>query len=512
MVSSSSDPDSATAQKEAKQYFDLFVAAFDELHSAVIKQVNAPGQYLSAHHDYPVMSLLDSGFPRFSESGFYDSRSPRNYVGTVRPGLGGLLSGLAKPSVDLPKGSELASFLRSHAIGKRLGVGLLGNIRIGSLVEDAVERYLHLYGLTASIEAKRRNSIIRSLALGTVFRTHNLRLVVPIAMTHFEADRFPLTDTTYIARIPRKLQLARARMGTRGSGAEVMVVGAATHAFVSNGWSIDADDVDGVRTSLGQLSTNVLDAADTFFGALRVATGISTGYAQVLWIPKGWTLDYFCDLPPVYGTTVRRYPGEYDNYGWSNSGAIVTAADLKDVRRIYKAAANSSSEAIRLALKRLSGCLTRTDEADAILDGTIGLELLLGDDENQALSYKLRLRAAALAMLQADPAHPPAEIASKVKQLYKARSVIVHGRRMKASKKASEPSDASRSSERLLASDLLRFVLNVLLAHPQYQDDPAKIDAGLLLRGDESVGPPIAARSKKDGGSRGTAPRFEREV
>jgi hypothetical protein len=265
-----------------------------------------------------------------------------------------------------------------------------------------------------------------------------------------------------------------------------MVVGAATHAFVSKGWTLEVEDIDSARTSLSQSSANVLDATDSFFGALRVATGISTGYAQILWHPRRWALDYFCELTPIYGTTLRRYPNEYDNYGWANHGATVTAEQLNEVRRIYQAAESSPSEAIRLAMKRLSGCLTRADEADAILDGTIGLELLLGDDENQSLSYKLRLRAAALAVFHADPAYPAADVASKVKRLYKARSVIVHGRRKRPSKKASEPTDTSNAAERLLASDLLRFVLNVLLTNPQYQD-PAKIDGGLLLRGDEII-------------------------
>jgi hypothetical protein len=80
--------------------------------------------------------------------------------------------------------------------------------------------------------------------------------------------------------------------------------------------------------------------------------------------------------------------------------------------------------------------------------------------------------------------HSATEIASKVKRLYEARSAIVHGRRKKRSKIASEPADASNADERLAASDLLRFVLNALLTNPEYQD-PIKIDEGLLLRGDE---------------------------
>ncbi|SRR5216683_2270572 len=481
--------ESFTAQKEAYQrYFELFASAFDELHDAVTKHAQRKGQYISPHHEYPNMSLLDSGFPHFTEAGFHNDNSPRDYVGIIRPnGLLGLLSGIGRPLVDLPKGRELASFLRSHQVGERLKLDPVykdpfSDRVVDRLVGDAVERYLHLHGITAPIEVKRREAVIQPLMVGTILRTLNLSLVVPITLTHFEVDHFSLTETTYISRIPKKLQLGRTLISTLGSGAVKMVVGAATHAFVSNGWSIEVDNVDEVPKSLNQSSSNALDAIESFFSALRVATGIETGYAQMLWVPRGWALSYYCDLTPVYGTTLRRYPSEYDNYGWVYKGATVETEHLPEVRRLYRAVASSPSEGMRLALSRLNACLTRSDAADAILDGTIGLELLLGDEQNQSLSYKLRLRAAALALLHADPAYPATEVASKVKRLYAARSAIVHGQRKKRSKKASEPEDTRNANDRLLASDLLRFVLNVLLTNPAYLD-PAKIDEGILLRG-----------------------------
>jgi hypothetical protein len=476
---------------ELARYVALFAEAFDELHDAVVTEVSKPGQHVSPHSDYPVMSRLDSGFPAFHESGFWRSNTPTDYVGTIRPRglLGALGSGYVNRELSFPRGAELASFLRTVDIGDRLDLnpdGKAWDWPIDNLVRDAVERYLHLYGLRDPVEPKRRDAIIRPLVLGTVWRRFDLRLVVPITMTHFEVDRFPLTETTYIVRLPKRFQLARAQMSTLGTGAVRMVVGAATHAFVSKGWSLESDNISEVRRSLSQSSPNVLDAIDSFFGALRVATGISTGYAQLLWAPKGWTLDYFCDLTPIYGTTLRRYPDEYDNYGWVAPGATVSIADLVEVRRTYRAIINSQSEAIRLALSRLNGCLMRADAADAILDGTIGLELLLGDDQNQSLAYKLRLRAAALTLVSSDGAYPVSEIASKVKRLYDARSAIVHGRRRRRSKKASEPADTVNVEERSIAADLLRFVLNTLLVHPEYLD-PAKIDDGLLLRGDIAI-------------------------
>jgi len=522
MASKISDERLAAAKKiheEMRRYRELFRAAFDELHQAVVLHVKTSGQYVGPHHDYPTMSFLDSGFPSFRDVGFYENSAPRDYVGSTRPhGFLSILSGRKFPEISFPKGAELAVFLRSHEIGKRLGLkehvyeGKELNASVDYLVDYAVERYLHLYGLDASIDGKRRDNVVRPLIFGTVFRKLDLRLVVPITMTNFDVDHFPLTETTFIARLPKRIQLARARVSTRGTGAVQSVVGAATHAFVSNDWTLEVDNIDEVRKSLGQSSANVLDAIDSFFGALRVATGISTGYAQVLWVPRKWALEYFCDLTPLYGTATRQYPSDFDNYGWTRSGATVTLEQLKDVRRIYCAVLSDTGEAVRLALKRLNGCLTRTDAADAILDGTIGLELLLGDDQSQSLAYKLRLRAAALAILHANPAHLAKEVASKVKRLYEARSAIVHGRRKKRSKKASEPVDTSHLQDRLIASDLLRFVLDVLLTHPEYQD-PSKIDEGLLLRGDDVGDGPNALASrrghsrkskritKKDGGS-----------
>jgi hypothetical protein len=91
-------------QKELLHYLELFAGAFDELHGAIIKQINTPGQYIGPHHDYPVMSMLDSGFPSFHEAGFNRDNSPRDYVGIFRPrGLFGLLGGIGRPEQGFPK-------------------------------------------------------------------------------------------------------------------------------------------------------------------------------------------------------------------------------------------------------------------------------------------------------------------------------------------------------------------------------------------------------------------------
>ncbi|NEI10214.1 hypothetical protein GUK34_36090 [Rhizobium leguminosarum] len=151
---------------------------------------------------------------------------------------------------------------------------------------------------------------------------------------------------------------------------------------------------------------------------------------------------------------------------------------MEDVRRLYNLILGRREERVAIALKRLNSCMTRDDAVDAILDATIGLEVLLGDQENQALSYKLRLRAGALARLSGT--RKPADVVASVKKIYEVRSAIVHGLKTKKPKKRLlEPEAEPFAAERAAAADMLRFAIDRLLEHPVYLD-PLKIDADLL--------------------------------
>ena len=125
--------------------------------------------------------------------------------------------------------------------------------------------------------------------------------------------------------------------------------------------------------------------------------------------------------------------------------------------------------------------MTRDDDVDAILDATIGLEVLLGDpDESQALAFKLRMRAGALAVFMSK-GQSSGEVFETMKVVYEARSAIVHGHiRKPRRKRLLVPEEERYASERDLATDLLRSILDVLLEFPHYLN-PANIDRELLL-------------------------------
>jgi hypothetical protein len=81
----------------------------------------------------------------------------------------------------------------------------------------------------------------------------------------------------------------------------------------------------------------------------------------------------------------------------------VSDLQVQEVRDLFTAltAAKDTGKGNRLQLviKRLNSCYMREDQEDAILDATIGLEILLSDGETQEVTHKLALRLAALSTL-----------------------------------------------------------------------------------------------------------------
>lgn len=84
-----------------------------------------------------------------------------------------------------------------------------------------------------------------------------------------------------------------------------------------------------------------------------------------------------------------------------------------------------------LALRRFNAASTWDDPADVILDATIALEILLGDGDGQSISWKLRMRAAALIGIDADRSMM-VEVRTAINNTYGVRSAIVHGGKRKS--------------------------------------------------------------------------------
>ena len=227
-------------ERELSEYANRLIEAFDELHSAVLEKLSSPlKQQIPAHYNFPSISInKNSGFPTISEIGPFSSSRPLDYGRAFNPSLGGLITGVSTTTPDFSAGRRLREFINSSSISEKFGpAGIIRNYYLDRLIECCVDRYFHRYG-TSPVEAGKRNRILRFVFNGTTRDILDVSLVCPIALTHFTFDHLRLTGTAYIARIPEKLQLARASVRRGGSGATEEVSSAATHAFVSSGWSI----------------------------------------------------------------------------------------------------------------------------------------------------------------------------------------------------------------------------------------------------------------------------------
>jgi hypothetical protein len=274
------------------------------------------------------------------------------------------------------------------------------------------------------------------------------------------------------------VQLGRKAILLHVSGATESVIDAATHMFVSRGWHVQNSSYSEATESLSKFEGDARRLADQLFGALRLATGIETGFAQALYAPRGWALGFSADLPHLYGVAVRGYPGSFDNFGWLRKDLpIVSSAQSTEIRRVFKLLRARTENRIEIAVRRLNACLTRDDPIDSILDAAIGLEVLLGDNDSQAISYKLRMRSAALASLP-NSSRTPGDVSKDVKKIYAERSKIVHGNRSKSGKQLD--ARPNEHSAKQVAANLLRFVLDRLLENPEFIN-PEDIDLRLLL-------------------------------
>jgi hypothetical protein len=242
----------------------------------------------------------------------------------------------------------------------------------------------------------------------------------------------------------------------------------------------------GVWTNIASTtSAYPLDKIDLLFAMLRLVSYVDTGYAQLLLEPLNWTQSYEADLPPLQGTSIRKYPATFESFYWNRTEvAQITTAMLNDAADVYRRVMAIGNEKLMsrviLAMNRLNYCLLRESEEDAILDATSAMEALLTSGDDSEITHKLATRLAALARF-ARVAEPANSVFRNVKQVYAHRSNVIHGNIPKLKKsKEIRLSDTETAPTVKFATNYLRLALRILIQYPQYLTS-SRIDEELLL-------------------------------
>jgi len=304
---------------------------------------------------------------------------------------------------------------------------------------------------------------------------------VPVLFVRFPDRPFELTPNIVIAPIDPGMQIARLSIRAYLPYVHDAVVAAATHAVVLKNYSVENQGEWSLNTIFHKPSAYPLDVIDAAFAALRVVTGVHTGYAQLLIRPHDWAIGYKADLPPLEGTSVRAYPDRFERWYWLvDPLPSVDESELAQIAHTYAGFEAATENSMRIALGRLNRCHLREADADIALDATIGLEALLSDGEPQEITHKLALRAAALSRLWPHATRSPAQVFREIKKIYAHRSAIVHGSSRPDRTREIKLPDERRVDATDLAVEYLRMALHVLAVNERLRD-PRAIDAELLL-------------------------------
>lgn len=467
---------------------ELLLEAYNEAVAAILKHLEA-GRKPSRVNRYPSFSSRDNEMPSLGDGVWGDG--PLEYSSLLDPPYGDdEVRRLGKfPPARFPAVAALVAFARENPeIARIRGVDLdpdepFTKISIDLLIARAADVHFLRYG-AVPVTASTRATVLKPL-LKALFDTRlEIAILVPIALTRFDFDRLRLGPSSYIMRMSPGLQRARWRVKAYGANGHDQVLAAASHAFVLTGWGVPNSHWFGLAQTLSGLSSEARERIDALFAALRLETGIETGYAQEVRLARGWRHRHDYGLPEVHAAGARRYPEVFDDYGWNRQDLpLVTKAQMRGVAHLLDALEQAAGEQLGLATRRLNSAMVRSDLADAILDATIALEILLGDGDGQAISWKLRMRAAALAGIEGGHATATA-MSDAIATVYATRSAIVHGGRRRRGN-IDEHAERDLAAKRL-AIDALRQVVKILARRPEYLD-PRRIDSDLLMA------PPFAA-------------------
>jgi Apea-like HEPN len=441
------------------------------------------GKYMSKVHDLPKYGEFETGFPHISKS--FSSDVP-DYEGALNVQTGEFTPIAYGDWESFKRLLELAesheALKRSFMIDPEKIENEIGEhfwqFEVARLPLAVFDRLMHVHG--DGFTEEDLNEVYCPLEQGVLGEDLPIVIAVPILLTKFEPKTTAIDANLAVVPMSKELHLARAsRWGKPSSSVNETVAQAATHMLIMVNWTMP-----NMRGSPSppytQLDWYPVDTIDRFFDALRVVTGIVTGYAEAFIIPErqAWAYSYKRDLPAIIeGASARRYPSHFDDFGWLRECHPVTQDQMSEVSEVYQGLRNNDS--IELAARRLSAGMLRETEDDAILDLLIGLEAVLSDQDKGELTFKLAVRTAAVLADHSD--HDPSVVFGQVKQLYNYRSAVAHGNAKKAAKLRALDVAGEQISSITLATSLLREVVRHLVKRPDLST-PSDIDSKLLLR------------------------------
>lgn len=455
----------------------VFLAARDAIEK--IKSVDIKSEYaIPTHFGWVYVSYEENGLPNFRE-GFL--RGEKDFSSFVTNGIGGkvkpeqidsyvTLSNYAMTNRDFQEAILPNRTNPNDDIFKHIAHMLANSI---------VERYMHVFS-EQEFTIELCKALYLPLERKIYQRTLEIEVVIPIIFLDFEFDKFQITENAYVMKMTNEMQTGRAQTKYSGNdGIDSGALSGCTHALVLTGWYIESENY---WVSASVQSPAIMDRIDRFFASIRMVKNVATGYAQLIQNAVGWAHSYTANIPYMSFEFVRAYPPSLQKrYFGKESRPTISQSEMQEISKLYSFLMQDEHASLTVAVKRINACYLRSSEEDSIIDATIAMEALFGDDDNQEMTHKLALRMAALSSLDSRHERPAFDVFKDTKTIYKFRSKVVHGRKEKEINKVrfvNQSTGKVPAVEIALAN--LRQAIRVFAENPQFLE-PELIDKILLL-------------------------------
>lgn len=347
---------------------------------------------------------------------------------------------------------------------------------------EIVERYLYMTNATSHIpedlDDKMRNFVSERL-LRFVAKKLDIDIIIPICLATFEDDEIKLSDHIEIKRMPEEIQKSRQQACSYEANNEDWVAACATHMIVIHNYHFINKGNNSINSATQNYNSYPLKEIDMVISAIKIVTGYSIGYAQILTRPLGW-IDGFCaDLIPLYGAKAHFInPKETDKF-WahlpvSNINHEQSSTLLKVYQNIIKCTEKEEKSNLIFSLNRFNRCMLRNEKDDMATDATIGIEALLSGGAKGEITYTISNRIPVVFAYEHNELYTPSNSRAIMKKIYNYRSRVVHGGKMKENDKIIEI-NGKKYDVAEVAVDFLRYSLLFMLDNQKFLD-AKKID------------------------------------
>lgn len=374
---------------------------------------------------------------------------------------------------------ELLNYVNSQPDLNRLIVQGSNDLqyKLKRMVIDIVVRYLFITKATGSVPEdleEALKSFVSDKVRRYVMENLYISIYIPICLATFEDDKVELTEEIEIIRIPDEIQKSRQCTYPYESSNEDWVSACATHAIVLHDYQFKNTGDISIISATQNCYAYPLQVIDNIFAAIRIVTGYSIGYEQILSLPEGW-IDFFdADLTPLYGAKAHFVnPKEYEKRWMDLPVSKVSSEQAKRIQQVYKnilkCEADKNKQNLLFSLKRFNRCLLRNEVDDMATDATIGLEALLAGGTKGEITFTISSRIPVVFSYIKNERYTPSNSRSIMKKIYGYRSKIVHGGNLKEKEKYVEI-----NNEKIdicnVAVEFLRYTLLFMTEHQEYLD------------------------------------------